>query len=79
VLTALVVVPAAAANDPGRALVNGLLFGLACYGTYNLTNAATINGWPNVITIVDWAWGTIATGVAAWLAVLALRALKVSF
>lgn len=76
VLTALVVAPAFAANEPSRAFVNGLLLGLAAYATYNLTNAATLNGWPTPVTLVDLAWGTLVTGLSAWLAVLALTAIR---
>jgi uncharacterized membrane protein len=40
------------------ALLRGALFGLVSYATYDLTNQATIKGWPVVVTIVDIAWGT---------------------
>jgi len=76
VLTALVVAPALAAQSPTRALVTGLLFGLGTYATYNLTNASTLKGWSPVVTVVDMAWGCIATGAAAALAVLILGALN---
>jgi uncharacterized membrane protein len=76
VLSAVVVLPAYNADDPSRALVTGLLVGLAAYATYNLTNAATLNGWPPLLTIVDWAWGTVATALAAWLSVFALIYLR---
>lgn len=78
VLTALVVLPALRAANPIQALVHGLLLGLAAYAAYNLTNAATLNGWPPLLTFIDWVWGTFVTGVAACLAVLALRALTAS-
>ena len=76
VLTALVVAPAFSASDPSRAFVNGLLLGFGAYASYNLTNAATLNGWPTPLTFVDMAWGTFATGLSAWLAVLALGLLR---
>lgn len=74
-LAALVVAPALAAQNSGRALLHGLLFGIAAYATYDLTNAATLKGWPTALTFVDMAWGAIATGAAAWLAVVVLTAL----
>lgn len=75
VLTALVVLPALTARSPAHAAINGALLGLVAYGTYNLTNAATLKGWPTLLTYVDLAWGTFVTGLASWLAVLALTAM----
>jgi uncharacterized membrane protein len=69
-LTALVVLPALQVESPARAFVYGLIFGLAAYGTYNLTNASTLVGWPPHLVVIDMAWGTVLTGVAAWLATL---------
>lgn len=50
----------------------GGLFGLVCYGTYDLSNHATLEGWPLRLTLVDMAWGTTATAVSCGLARLAL-------
>jgi uncharacterized membrane protein len=36
----------------------GALLGAVIYGFYNLTNHATLAGWPPAITVVDIAWGT---------------------
>jgi uncharacterized membrane protein len=48
------------------------LFGLVAYGTYDLTNHATIRDWPVAVTVVDMAWGALISGVASvagvWLA-----------
>jgi len=56
------------------ALRLGALLGLVAYGTYDLTNQATLKGWPWHVTVVDLCWGTAATGVAAAVAcVLTLR------
>ena len=41
----------------------GALFGLFTYGTYDLTNMATLQNWPLAITIVDMLWGTFLGGV----------------
>lgn len=58
-----VVRPAAAGR---AALTHGAFFGLVCYATYDLTNQATVAGWPWRVTFVDLAWGTVLTGVSAW-------------
>ncbi len=36
----------------------GLLFGMVTYGTYDLTNQATLKNWPWIVTVVDIAWGS---------------------
>ena len=46
--------------------------GFVAYSTYDLTNQATLRGWPLTITLVDIAWGTIASGLAATISYLAL-------
>jgi uncharacterized membrane protein len=56
-----------------RVAGTGALLGLVAYGTYDLTNHATIRGWSPVVTAVDLAWGTILTAVVATVAVLIAR------
>lgn len=53
--------------------VTGALLGLFAYGTYDLTNYATMRGWGTTITVIDMAWGTLLSGATALLAVLAVR------
>ena len=50
----------------------GGLFGLFCYGTYDLTNHATLEGWPLRLTLVDMVWGSCATASACGVARLML-------
>lgn len=57
--------PALKAGQWHIALVYGALFGFFCYMTYDLTNYATLKVWSLKITLLDIAWGTIATGAAA--------------
>ena len=47
-----------------RAAKMGALLGLVAYGTYDLTNWATLRGWSVQVSLMDWAWGTFATAVA---------------
>jgi uncharacterized membrane protein len=58
--------PALEAQNPLRALVYGALFGFFTYATYDLTNLATIRGWPWMVTAVDLAWGVTLCGTVAW-------------
>lgn len=60
-----VVVPALDAGSWSRALVYGALFGLFCYGTYDLTNLATLKGWSGSLAAADMAWGGVVTALSA--------------
>ena len=64
-LAFLVVRPAIAAGSVVSALLMGALFGLVAYGTYDLTNQATLRVWPVEITLIDLCWGTLLTSVTA--------------
>lgn len=51
------------------AALYGAAFGFFCYATYDLTNLATLKGWPVKMVIVDIIWGTVLTGACAALGV----------
>jgi uncharacterized membrane protein len=68
------VAPALAAQSWKVALLNGALLGLLAYGTYDLTNLATLEGWPWRMALVDMTWGAGLTGVAAIAGYVAARA-----
>lgn len=53
-----------------KALLLGAAFGFFTYMTYDLTNLATIQGWPVTLAIVDIAWGTVLCGMVATLSFL---------
>lgn len=67
------VLPGLQSGSLGKALLNGALFGLLTYATYDLTNLATLKDWPVVLTLVDIAWGVIlsslVTAAGYWLGV----------
>lgn len=68
-ITILVVMPAVRSGVWWHAVVYGGILGLAAYGTYDITNMATLKEWPASMSVVDMAWGTVLTaGVAsaAW-------------
>lgn len=46
-------------------VLRGALLGATAYGTYNLTNHATLLGWPLIVTVADISWGTAITALAA--------------
>lgn len=53
-----VINPALSKQSLMYAIAAGGFFGLIAYGTYDLTNLATIKDWPVNITIIDLIWGT---------------------
>ena len=60
------IVPAVERGSATHALLMGGLFGFFTYGTYDLTNLATLAGWPLGIVFIDIAWGTVLTGTVAF-------------
>ena len=51
--------------------------GLLAYGTYDLSNLATLRGWSLKLCLVDIAWGLVASAIAGavayWVAVPGAR------
>ena len=70
------VVPALRSGSLGKAMLWGALFGFFTYATYDLTNMATLRGWPLKVVVVDILWGvllcssvaTISTLLGRWIA-----------
>ncbi|MCS0497724.1 DUF2177 family protein [Ancylobacter sp. MQZ15Z-1] len=67
--------PALASGRWTTALMLGAFLGLVAYGTYDLTNQATLRNWPTLITVADLAWGAVLTGISATAGMLVTRAL----
>lgn len=59
------VVPALNGGTWVNAAISGALIGLLAYGTYDMTNLATLKGWSLSLSLVDMAWGAVLTGLAA--------------
>lgn len=55
------------------AALHGAALGFCAYATYDLTNQATLKGWPVAITVADLCWGTLLTALAATLGFLLTR------
>jgi uncharacterized membrane protein len=66
--------PALAQSSWLRALTFGMLLGLFGYGTYDLSNLATLKGWSVTLTVIDIIWGMVVSGVAATAGYFAARA-----
>jgi uncharacterized membrane protein len=72
-ILAFAVLPGLEQGSLWRAVWGGVLLGLVAYGTYDVTNLATLKGWSVTVSLIDMAWGGFATGTAATLATLILR------
>lgn len=66
-----VINPAAERQSILYALGVGAFFGLVTYGTYDLTNLATLRNWPVSMTVIDLIWGSFVTastcGLTTWI------------
>ena len=60
-----IALPNGATGNLLRAAAMGAGFGFVAYGTYDLTNMATINGWTWQIVMIDMGWGAIATAISS--------------
>lgn len=47
-----------------KATAMGALFGLFAYATYDLSNLATLRDWPLNVSLMDMAWGALASGMS---------------
>ncbi|CZQ83130.1 Hypothetical protein Tpal_402 [Trichococcus palustris] len=64
-LVFFVINPALAKGSLLYAILAGGFFGLIAYGTYDLTNLATLKDWPLLITVIDLVWGTFLNAATA--------------
>jgi uncharacterized membrane protein len=75
-IAGIVYFPISAAFSSGRwstALIQGAVFGLIAYGTYDLTNQATLRHWSTTITVLDMSWGALLTATSAVLSFIAVK------
>ena len=68
--------PALAAGTWPAAMLYGALFGFCVYAAYDITNLATLRGWPMAVSLVDLAWGAVVTAAATLAAFLVVRAVQ---
>jgi uncharacterized membrane protein len=59
------IAPALEAAALVKAALLGALLGALAYATYDLSNLATLKGWPVALALVDIAWGAFVTALAA--------------
>ncbi|MCM2291798.1 DUF2177 family protein [Allorhizobium sp. BGMRC 0089] len=59
------VAPALNHGSLATAVFSGAILGLIAYGTYDMTNLATLKSWSLTMSLMDMAWGTVLTATAA--------------
>jgi len=62
---AFAVVPGLRAQSLPLTVGLGAALGLFAYITYDLTNLATVRGWPVAVAAIDMVWGAVITGACA--------------
>ncbi len=62
------------ANSWQDSLWLGALLGFVAYATYDLTNRATVKGFPWKIVVIDLVWGTLLTATVATVTYTAVSA-----
>lgn len=64
-------------GQPDISLANvafyGAVVGFLSYGTYDMTNLATLKDWPWRVSVVDLIWGTALSAAVATVSALTLR------
>ncbi|SHH55911.1 DUF2177 family protein [Massilia sp. CF038] len=72
-LVVFAVLPALRSNRLRQAALLGGLLGLVAYGTYDLSNLATLKQWSVTLTVVDVLWGGVLSALASCAGYLAAR------
>lgn len=72
----LAVYPALEKQSWTIAALYGGLLGLVAYGTYDITNLATLRDWPPIVAVVDMIWGTLLTASVATISYFVTAALR---
>lgn len=62
-ISVFVIYPSVSKNSILSAILMGALFGFFTYATYDLTNLATLKGWPLTIVVIDIIWGSILSAI----------------
>ena len=65
-LGVVIIEPSINFNDTFKFLFKAFMFGLVAYGTYNLTNMATVKGWSPSVVFVDMIWGGSLTAFSSY-------------
>ena len=69
-LAVVIIEPSLDYQNTQKFLIKAFMFGLVAYGTYNLTNMATIKGWSPYVVFVDMIWGGFLTTFSSYFGIL---------
>ena len=69
-LAVVIIEPSLDFENTQKFLIKAFMFGLVAYGTYNLTNMATIKGWSPNVVFVDMIWGGSLTTFSSYFGIL---------
>lgn len=69
-LAVVIIEPSLDYQNTQKFLIKAFMFGLVAYGTYNLTNMATIKGWSPNVVFVDMLWGGSLTTFSSYFGIL---------
>lgn len=75
-LTFFTIAPVLKSGEWYTAGLYASFFAIIAYGTYDLTNYATLRNWNLEITIIDLAYGTTVSAISAIVGLMAARALS---
>ncbi len=64
-MAVVIIEPSMQQDNVTKSIFKAFVFGLVAYGTYNLTNMATIKGWSTNVVYVDMIWGGILTAFSS--------------
>lgn len=64
-----IVNPTAESGNILKGILMGAFLGLVMYATYDLTNMATLKGWPTIVTVVDLIWGSFVTATTTGISI----------
>lgn len=70
------ILPGYKENTVSKTLLLGAFYGLCTYATYDLTNLATLNKWPIIVTVVDIIWGVCLSSIVAVAGFFIARAIR---
>ena len=74
-LGVVIIEPSINFEDTLKFLFKAFMFGLVAYGTYNLTNMATVKGWSPSVVFVDMLWGGSLTAFSSYYGILIAKKL----
>ena len=71
----VIIEPSINLDNTFNLLFKAFIFGLVAYGTYNLTNMATVKGWSPIVVFVDMIWGGLLTAFSSYSGILLAKKL----